>query len=200
VPIEYTTSEAISGSRASDDLACGCADPSAADPLSHQRCLGAGLRPQRRQGLPHSARCRLLHRPPLRAHHPDNLGDLYRLPPGALTRIKEVLMERPAGAPRERGAGGPIPLRQRFFIVESFQAQGSAVTVVTDPRITRLRDLRSGQVLTGQARGNRMTFDRAGHGAHISRLRRGKGAVSVRRSPVGQRHRPNSPAGDTCGC
>ena len=45
------------------------------------------------------------------------------------------------------------------FIVESFQAQGSAVTVVTDPRITRLRDLRSGQVLTGQARGNRMTFD-----------------------------------------
>jgi hypothetical protein len=45
------------------------------------------------------------------------------------------------------------------FIVESFQQQGSQVTIVTDPRITRLRDLRSGQVLAGQARGARMTFD-----------------------------------------
>jgi hypothetical protein len=90
---------------------------------------------------------------------PDNFGDLYRLPPGALTRIKEVLM---SGLPVRVESPAQVALflyDNDSFIVESFQPQGSQVTIVTDPRIAKLRDLRSGQLLAGQARGNRMIFD-----------------------------------------
>ena len=90
---------------------------------------------------------------------PDNFGDLYRLPPGVLTRIKEVLM---SDLPVRVESSAQVALflyDNDSFIVESFQPQGSQVTIVTDPRVTRLRDLRSGQILAGQARGGRMTFD-----------------------------------------
>ena len=90
---------------------------------------------------------------------PDNFGDLYRLPPGALTRIKEVLMK---DLPVRVESAAQVALflyDNDSFIVESFQPQGSQVTIVTDARMTKLRDLRSGQVLTGQARGNTMVFD-----------------------------------------
>jgi len=90
---------------------------------------------------------------------PDNFGDLYRLPPGALTRIKEVLMK---DLPVRVESAAQVALflyDNDSFIVESFQPQGSQVTIVTDARMTKLRDLRSGQVLTGQARGGSMVFD-----------------------------------------
>ena len=90
---------------------------------------------------------------------PDNFGDLYCLPPGALTRIKEVLMK---DLPVRVESAAQVALflyDNDSFIVESFQPQGSQVTIVTDARMTKLRDLRSGQVLTGQARGGSMVFD-----------------------------------------
>jgi hypothetical protein len=90
---------------------------------------------------------------------PDNFGDLYRLPPGALTRIKEVLMKDLPVRVESPAQVALFLYDNDSFIVESFQPQGSQVTIVTDPRMTKLRDLRSGQVLVGQARGNRMTFD-----------------------------------------
>ena len=90
---------------------------------------------------------------------PDNFGDLYRLPPGALTRIKEVLMKDLPVRVESPAQVALFLYDNDSFIVESFQPQGSQVTIVTDPRMTKLRDLRSGQVLVGQARGNSMTFD-----------------------------------------
>ena len=90
---------------------------------------------------------------------PDNFGDLYRLPQGALTRIREVLMKDLPVRVESPAQVALFLYDNDSFIVESFQPQGSQVTIVTDARMTKLRDLRSGQVLTGQARGNSMLFE-----------------------------------------
>jgi len=90
---------------------------------------------------------------------PDNFGDLYRLPQGALTRIKEVLMKDLPVRVESPAQVALFLYDNDSFIVESFQPQGSQVAIVTDARMTKLRDLRSGQVLNGQARGNSMVYD-----------------------------------------
>jgi hypothetical protein len=45
------------------------------------------------------------------------------------------------------------------FIVESFRETSGMARLVTDKRITKLRDLQSGREITGQPRGDKMVFD-----------------------------------------
>jgi len=45
------------------------------------------------------------------------------------------------------------------FIVESFRQDSMRAVVVTDKRISKLRDLQSGQLLTGTERGDITTFE-----------------------------------------
>ena len=45
------------------------------------------------------------------------------------------------------------------FIVESFRERMGPARVVTDKRITKLRELLSGREIEGQPRGERMVFD-----------------------------------------
>jgi hypothetical protein len=47
----------------------------------------------------------------------------------------------------------------RTFIVESFRETMGTVRILTDPKITKIRDLTTGQELTGVARGNRTVFE-----------------------------------------
>jgi hypothetical protein len=46
-----------------------------------------------------------------------------------------------------------------MFIVESFRQEPTKAVVLTDKRITRLRDLRSGQLLSGTERGGGTAFE-----------------------------------------
>ncbi len=92
---------------------------------------------------------------------PDNSGDLYRFPAAVLTRIKEVLT---SDLPVRVEGPAQVALflyDNDTFIVESFQPQGSQVTIVADPRMKRLRDLQSGQTIAGQAHAGRMAFEAA---------------------------------------
>jgi hypothetical protein len=90
---------------------------------------------------------------------PDNFGDLYRLPPAVLNRIKEVVM-RDLPVRVEGPAQVALFLYDNdTFIVESFQPQGSEVKIVADKRFARLRDMRTGQLLEGQPYQGGVAFD-----------------------------------------
>jgi hypothetical protein len=82
---------------------------------------------------------------------PDDLGDLYKLPPEVLTQIKEVLAK---DLPVRLDSAGQVSLfvyDNDTFIVESFLPQATDVRIVTDKRIGKLRDMLSGEVISGEA-------------------------------------------------
>jgi hypothetical protein len=81
---------------------------------------------------------------------PDNFGDLYNLPPEVLTQIREVLtkdiyvyLDAPAQV-------ALFVYDNDMFIVESFLPDIVDVKVVTDKRISKLRDVLCGDVLSGK--------------------------------------------------
>jgi len=90
---------------------------------------------------------------------PQAQGDLYSLPPEALNAVRAVLT-RDLFVTLE----GPAPISlfaydNRTFIVESFRDSFGMVRILTDPKIAKLRDLATGQVIAGQPRGNRTLFE-----------------------------------------
>ncbi len=92
---------------------------------------------------------------------PDDLGDLYRLPPEALDEIRKAVA---GDLPVRREGPSQIGLfvyDNDRFIVESFAPPGGksvAASVVLDKRFRRLVDLVSGQRLTGTARDDATVF------------------------------------------
>ena len=90
---------------------------------------------------------------------PNAIGDLYSYPRGVLNAIREVLardMYVRLDAPKDVSL---FVYDNDRFIVESFQDAPVATRVLTDKRITKLRDILSGAVLTGQTQGNATAFD-----------------------------------------
>ncbi len=90
---------------------------------------------------------------------PQNQGDLYSLPADVLRVIRDIVardmyvrLEAPARM-------GLFVYDNNRFIVESFLDNMGPVRIVADKRITKLRDLTSGQQLSGQPRGNTTVFE-----------------------------------------
>jgi len=82
---------------------------------------------------------------------PDNFGDLYNYPAEVLTEIKKVLMKD-----LYVRVDGPSQVAlfiydNDTFIVESFLPEIVDVNIVTDKRISKLRDVLSGEELSGKA-------------------------------------------------
>ncbi|HVN05299.1 MAG TPA: hypothetical protein VMT86_12820 [Bryobacteraceae bacterium] len=89
---------------------------------------------------------------------PNAIGDLYSYPPGVLNAIRDVLtrdMHVHLDAPKSVSL---FVYDNDKFIVESFQDNSVETRVLTDKRITKLRDILSGEVLTGQPQGNATVF------------------------------------------
>ncbi len=81
---------------------------------------------------------------------PENFGDLYNLPAEVLTRIKETLMRDLYVRVDSASQVALFVYNNDTFIVESFLPEFVDVKIVVDSRISRLRDVLSGEVLSGQ--------------------------------------------------
>ena len=82
---------------------------------------------------------------------PDNFGDLYNLPAEVLTRIKEVLMRDIYVRVDGPSQVALFVYDNDTFIVESFLPESVDVNIVTDKRISKLRDVLSGEELSGKS-------------------------------------------------
>ncbi len=90
---------------------------------------------------------------------PQAQGDLYSLPPDVLTAIRNVVCRDIYVRLEAPSQVSLFVYDNDTFIVESFRDSVGTARVVTDQRITRLRDLITGRELTGQPRGDRTVFD-----------------------------------------
>jgi hypothetical protein len=78
---------------------------------------------------------------------PDNFADLYHVPPESLKRIKQTLMQDIYVR-----VDGPTSISlfvydNETFVIQSFRDQTEDIRVVIDPKVTKLRDLVSGEEL-----------------------------------------------------
>ncbi|HEX5400116.1 MAG TPA: hypothetical protein VFY06_13810 [Verrucomicrobiae bacterium] len=81
---------------------------------------------------------------------PDNFADLYALPPGVISAIKNFLMR---GFPVRLDGPAQVALfayDNGAFIVQNFSATTSDVTISTLGTATKLKNLLTGETLTGQ--------------------------------------------------
>jgi len=81
---------------------------------------------------------------------PDNFGDLYNLPAEVLTQIKEVLMRDLYVCVDSTSQVALFVYDNDTFIVESFLPDSVDIRIVTDRRISKLRDVLSGEAISGQ--------------------------------------------------
>jgi len=99
---------------------------------------------------------------------PDTFRDLYSLPASVLNSIRNFM----AGDMFVRLQGpaqvGLFAYDNNKFIVESFQETPvPTARVITDKRITKLRDMLTGETLTGSAQGPNTVFETAlKHGSY----------------------------------
>jgi predicted nucleic acid-binding Zn ribbon protein len=89
---------------------------------------------------------------------PDNFGDLYRLPPETLTRIKEVVAKDLFVRVEAPAQVSLFAYDNNSFIVESFLPHAEQARLVLDKRLAAIRDLTTGQRFTGQAEGDHMVY------------------------------------------
>lgn len=85
---------------------------------------------------------------------PDVFGELYHLPAGVLNRIRETLLQN---LPVRLEGPSQVALfvyDNDTFIVESFLPEDQLVSVLIPERFTHLRDLLSGETLSGEPRLN----------------------------------------------
>ncbi len=80
---------------------------------------------------------------------PDNYGDLYNLPPEVLTQIRAVLAKEMYVRLDGPSQVAMFVYDNDTFIVESFRDEPVDVKIVADKRINKLRDILSGEELTG---------------------------------------------------
>jgi hypothetical protein len=90
---------------------------------------------------------------------PNAQGDLLCYPQPVLSEIRNVLAKDMFVRLNTPSQVGLYVYDNDKFIVESFRQDPMRAVVVTDKRITRLRDLQSGQVLTGSERDGATTFE-----------------------------------------
>jgi len=104
---------------------------------------------------------------------PDNFGDLYNLPAEVLTQIKEVLMQDLYVRVDSPSQVALFTYDNDTFIVESFLPEPVDVGIVVTKKISGLRDILTGEVLSasaappgrqmfgrqGRAVGDRVTFN-----------------------------------------
>jgi len=81
---------------------------------------------------------------------PDNFGDLYNLPAEVLTQIREVLSRNIYVRLDGPSQVALFVYDNGTFIVESFLPDRVDVKIVTDKRIGKLRDVLTGDVLSGE--------------------------------------------------
>jgi hypothetical protein len=90
---------------------------------------------------------------------PNAQGDLYSYPQPVLSGIREVLAQDMFVRLDTPSQVSLYVYDNDKFIVESFRQDPMRATVITDKRITKLRDLQSGQLLTGIARAGETVFE-----------------------------------------
>jgi hypothetical protein len=81
---------------------------------------------------------------------PDNFGDLYNLPAEVLNQIREVLMRDIYVQLDGPSQVALFIYDNDTFIVESFRPDSVDVKIVADKRIGKLRDILSGEELSGE--------------------------------------------------
>jgi hypothetical protein len=90
---------------------------------------------------------------------PNAQGDLYSFPQPVLSGIRDVLAKDMFVRLDTPSQVSLYVYDNDKFIVESFRQDPMRATVVTDKRITRIRDLQSGQLLTGTERDGATVFE-----------------------------------------
>ena len=90
---------------------------------------------------------------------PNAMGDLYSYPQPVLSGIREVLAKDMFVRLDTSSQVSLYVYDNDKFIVESFRQDPMRAVVITDKRITGLRDLQSGQLLTGTARAGATSFE-----------------------------------------
>jgi hypothetical protein len=90
---------------------------------------------------------------------PQAQGDLYSFPPDVLAAIRAVVCRDLYVRLEAPSQVSLFVYDNDTFIVESFRESTDAARIVTDGRITKLRDLVTGRELAGQPRGDRMVFE-----------------------------------------
>jgi len=90
---------------------------------------------------------------------PNAQGDLLSYPQPVLTEIRDVLAKDMFVRLETPSQVSLYVYDNDKFIVESFRQDSMRAVVVTDKRISKLRDLQSGQLLTGTERGDITTFE-----------------------------------------
>ncbi len=81
---------------------------------------------------------------------PESFTDLYNLPPAVLSRIKQILMGSLPVRVESPGMVALFVYDNGTLIVESFLPEGTDVRILTGERITVLRDLVTGEVLSAE--------------------------------------------------
>ncbi len=99
---------------------------------------------------------------------PDNFGDLYNLPAEVLTQIKEVLMPDLYVRVDSPSQVALFVYDNDMFIVESFQPESVDVRIVTDSRISKLHDVLSDEVHTGEILSGRWMWGQRGGGEKVA--------------------------------
>jgi hypothetical protein len=99
---------------------------------------------------------------------PENFADLYKLPQPVLSGIKEYLLKDLYVRTDSPGQVSLFVYDNDTFIVESFVPETTRIKIMTDARIGGLRDLLSGQTLTGQKQGAERAWRRSVEGERVS--------------------------------
>jgi hypothetical protein len=90
---------------------------------------------------------------------PNSQGDLYRYPQSVLRSIREVV-ERDMYVKLDAPSLVSLFVYDNDkFIVESFNEEPLQARIITDKRITKLRDVETGQELTGRQEGGNTVFE-----------------------------------------
>ena len=90
---------------------------------------------------------------------PQAQGELYRYPANVLRAIREVVARDMYVRLDAPSMVSLFVYDNDKFIVESFAEEPVTAKIVTDKRITKLRDIETGQELNGQSQGNSTVFE-----------------------------------------
>ena len=90
---------------------------------------------------------------------PNAMGDLYSYPQPVLSGIRDVLAKDMFVRLDTPSQVSLYVYDNDKFIVESFRQDPMRAVVITDRRITKLRDLQSGQLLAGTERAGATAFE-----------------------------------------
>ena len=92
---------------------------------------------------------------------PNAIGDLYSYPPAILKTIRDVVAKDMFVRLDAPSRVSLFVYDNDKFIVESFQENPVQARILTEKRITKLRDMLTGEILTGAAQGPNTVFETA---------------------------------------